>query len=371
MRDAKRFLRHREEIGAALVLLAPLLWTLAVAFLYAFGRAVYFSFTDYNLFEITKFTGLQNYLSLFQDRLFVLALWHSLFYAAGVTALQTVGALLLAVLLNRKLRGLTFFRASYYVPSVASSIVITLIFMWLMDRSGAVNYALTWMGSHAGYLFVFAIITIASQSALVLFERAKGLPARWLDPLLLLLSFGGAALTLGVLDWAGWLSAVPTAPIAISWLTTSKAFLGIPLPFLSIMMLNVWTTAPTMMLLFLAGLQDVPRSLYEASELDGASARQKLLHITIPALRPVTFLVVTLGLIGTLQMFDQVAITAGVAPLESTITLAYYVYWNIFGSGHLPRVGMAAAAALVLAVLTLTVVLLQRKFLVSEKGWAE
>jgi len=353
------------------VLLTPLLWTLAVAFLYAFGRAVYFSFTDYNLFKITEFTGFQNYVRLFQDRLFVLALWHSLFYAVGVTAAQTVGALLLAVLLNRKLRGLTFFRASYYVPSVASSIVITLIFMWLMNRSGAVNYALTWTGNHFLYLLAFVAIVLILQSAFVLFERAKGLPARWFDPLLLLLSLAGAALALFVLNEVGWLSVVAGEPVAIPWLTTTKKFLGVPLPFLSIMLLNVWTTAPTMMLLFLAGLQDVPRSLYEAAELDGASARQKLLRITIPALRPVTFLVLTLGLIGTLQMFDQVAITAGVAPLESTITLAYYVYWNIFGSGHLPRVGMASAAALVLAVLTLTVVLLQRKFLVSEKGWAE
>ena len=88
--------RQREEIGAAAVLLLPLLWTLAVAFLYAFIRAVYFSFTNYDLFNITKFMGLENYLRLFQDYRFILALWHTLFYAAGVTAFQTVGALMLA-----------------------------------------------------------------------------------------------------------------------------------------------------------------------------------------------------------------------------------------------------------------------------------
>ncbi|RLF26213.1 MAG: hypothetical protein DRN01_05200 [Thermoplasmata archaeon] len=68
-------------------------------------------------------------------------------------------------------------------------------------------------------------------------------------------------------------------------------------------------------------------------------------------------------------MFDQAAITAGVAPLESVITLAYYTYWAVFGSGGLPKVGMASAAALVLAALTLVVVLIQRKFGFSEKSW--
>ncbi|HED03992.1 MAG TPA: sugar ABC transporter permease [Candidatus Fraserbacteria bacterium] len=364
--------RQREEIGAAAVLLLPLLWTLAVAFLYAFIRAVYFSFTNYDLFNITKFMGLENYLRLFQDYRFILALWHTLFYAAGVTAFQTVGALMLAVLLNRKLRGLTFFRASYYVPSIASSVVITLIFIWLMHRSGMVNYLLTMIVTYPRQLLAWIGITLLLQLGAVLWERSKNLPARWLDPLLLLLSSGGAALIVFLLDRLGLLLPTTIAPLVIPWLTTTNTVLGIPLPLLSIMMLNIWTTAPTMMLLFLAGLQDVPQPLYEAAELDGATPWQKLFFITIPALRPVSFLVITLGLIGTLQMFDQVAITTGVAPLDSVITLAYYVYWNIFGiSGHLPRVGMAAAAALVLALLTLAIVLLQRRFLVSEKGWGE
>jgi len=105
------------------------------------------------------------------------------------------------------------------------------------------------------------------------------------------------------------------------------------------------------------------------ADIDGATPWQKLRYVTVPALRPVMFLVITLGLIGTIQMFDQAAITAGIAPLESVITLAYYVYWAVFGAGTLPKVGMASAAALVLAALTLAVVLLQRKFGFSEKGW--
>ncbi len=79
------------------------------------------------------------------------------------------------------------------------------------------------------------------------------------------------------------------------------------------MILNTWTTAPTMMLLFLAGLQDIPSELYEAAAVDGATGFAAFRHITLPGLKHVTYLVVTMGgLIGTLQMFDQVAIIGGI-----------------------------------------------------------
>jgi multiple sugar transport system permease protein len=184
----------------------------------------------------------------------------------------------------------------------------------------------------------------------------------------------GISLLVGVVGTAilgrlGVVQPYPAAEAAIPWLTTRQTFVGIPYPLLSIMMLNIWTTTPTFMILFLAGLQDVPQELYEVAEIDGATPWQKLLHVTVPSLRPVLFLVITLGLIGTIQMFDQVAIMAGTAPLESTITLSYYVYWNMFGAGTLPKVGLASAAALVLAALTLFVVFIQRRLGFSEKGW--
>ena len=83
------------------------------------------------------------------------------------------------------------------------------------------------------------------------------------------------------------------------------------------MIQNIFTTIPTFMLMFLAALQDVPVSYYEAASLDGATAAQQFRYITVPSVRPVTFLVVTLGLIGTLQMFDQVAIFGNAVPLSS------------------------------------------------------
>jgi multiple sugar transport system permease protein len=159
--------------------------------------------------------------------------------------------------------------------------------------------------------------------------------------------------------------------VEVPWLPTSAAFLGIPYPLWAIILMNTYTTIPTFMVLFLAGLKGIPKTLYEAAALDGASPWVMFSRITVPLLRPVLFLVITLGLIGTLQLFDQVLFVGGSggAPIEATITLAYYVYGNVFPSGAAPRVGLASAAALFLAGLTLLVVLLQRRFGVSERGW--
>ena len=362
-------MRRRGDRISAFIFLLPLLFTLAVAFLYAFGRTIYFSFTDYNLFRITKFVGLDNYTKLFADYRFVLALTHSLVYAGVVTASQTFLALMLAIVLNQKIRGLTFFRASYYIPCIASSVAITTIFIWLLNRRGTINWLLTAMGRHWPLIITGLALVVLVQCLQVFWERRHGLPVRVLDPALLGISLLAGVVGAVILGRFGVVHPYPVAEATIPWLTTRQTVLGVPYPLLSIMMLNIWTTTPTFMILFLAGLQDVPRELYESAEIDGATSWQKLRNITVPALRPVMFLVITLGLIGTIQMFDQVAIMAGTAPLESTITLSYYVYWNMFGAGTLPKVGLASAAALVLAVLTLLIVFIQRRVGFSEKGW--
>jgi multiple sugar transport system permease protein len=85
-------------------------------------------------------------------------------------------------------------------------------------------------------------------------------------------------------------------------------------------------------------------------------------------LRPVTFYAITTSLIGTLQVFDQIALFEGTAPLESTVTLAYYVYYNVFQSSGQSKIGLASASAMILAALTLLVVVIQRKFFVSDEG---
>ena len=360
--------RFRDAL-AGYLFLAPFLLTLGVFFIYAFVRAVVFSFTNYNLFNINnlEFIGLQNYINLFQSDNFLRALFNTVVFATVVTALQTVGALLMAAVLNQKVRGLGFFRAAFYMPSVTSSVVITLIFLWLFQRTGLINYLITQFLTYLPLIAVFTAILVVVQLAQVGVERARNLPAGWLDPALLVISILVALAGTFLLTISGVIAPREVAPIGFIWLNTQQSVGPIGLPLIVIMFQNIFTTMPTFMLMFLAALQDVPKSYYEAASLDGATALQQFLYITVPSVQPVTFLVVTLGLIGTLQMFDQVAIFGDAAPLESIITLAYFVYNRMFPGGQLPEVGFASAAAMFLAVLTLIVVLIQRIFIPSER----
>ena len=367
-RPRRRLLTARlHETLTAYVFLAPYLFSLVVFFVYAFVRTFYFSFTDYNLFDPPSWVGLRNYVALLTEPRFLTALRNSITFSVVVTTAQTVFALALALALNQKLRGITFFRAAYYMPSVASSVVITLIFIWLYQRTGVINYLLTMAKVYRPLILTFLAWTAVFQALLVWLERRRRLPAAPLEPSLLVTAMMLAVACTAVLRLAGVVAPVEgVQPVAIPWLNTRRRWpewgpISAPIPLEAIMLLNTWTTAPTFMLLYLAGLQDIPRELYEAAAVDGASAWQQFRHVTLPQLRHVTFLVVTLGLIGTLQMFDQVAVIGDQAPLESVITLAYYVYNNVFPGGATPRVGMAAAAAVTLAVLTLIVVLIQRK----------
>ena len=361
---------QRIEALYALLFLAPFLIHLLIFFVFAFIRTVGFSFTNTVLLpepgQTAQFIGFGNFLRLFQDPRFIAAIQHSIGFMIVVTAIQTFLALAMAAVLNQKLRGITFFRTVYYVPSILSSAAVTVIAIWFFQKTGFLNTAIGWVGSMAPVFLVFLGIFVLVQGAQVGFERIRGLPAAPTDPTLATISL----LVALVLSWILSTLEVVTPRVAqapeFTWLTNPDSFLGLPIPLWSIVMINIFTTIPTLMLIFLAGLQDIPKSVYEAAAIDGASPLQQFFSVTVPMLRPVTFLVVTLSLIGTLQMFDQVALMGDSAPLDSIIVLAYYVFNNTFsGKGE---VGLASAAALFLAALTFAVVLLQRALGISDKA---
>jgi multiple sugar transport system permease protein len=118
----------------------------------------------------------------------------------------------------------------------------------------------------------------------------------------------------------------------------------------ALLLMMVWIAmGGTNMILYLAALQDVPRSLYEAAEIDGAGPWAKFRHITWPALRPTTFFVLTTNLIGGIQIFDQVLIMTGGGPEGSTSTILYYIYQNVYEFEG--KLGYAAALSVVLFVI--------------------
>ncbi|BDP43053.1 ABC transporter permease [Deinococcus aetherius] len=361
--------RRGQSTATAYLFLAPFLISTAVFFFYAFARAIYYSFTDFNLFNNPSLIGVRPYTQVVDDPSFQRALANSLIFAVVTTTLQTIFALLMAVALNNKLRGMAFFRSAWYMPSITSSVVITLIFLWLFQQRGIANYLITQWQAYQPLVLTFLVGLVVAQVIQVLLERRSGLPARWTDPALAVVSaLSSLAVTAGLV-WAGVTGVREVPPFdyqyfADKWITLGGARV-LSIPLLVVIIQNTFTTVPTLMLFFLAGLQNIPGALYEAADIDGATPFQKLMNVTVPNLRPVTFYVVTVGLIGTMQMFDQVAVIGSAAPQDTLITLAYYVYTNTFKAGAAP-VNLAAAAAIILALIILVMVFVQRRFFPSE-----
>jgi multiple sugar transport system permease protein len=262
---------------------------------------------------------------------FAKSLRNNLYYVLGVVPAQTMLAFVLAVVVNSRLKARTFFRTAFYFPSVTSSIAVAFIFIFLFSPSGVVNAVLS------------ALLPGKVETV-------------WLDD-----SDGLIHLALG---WIG----VDQAPGALSgefmdlswwdWLS------GPSVALTSVMVLATWTTTGTFMLMFLAGLQNIPEQLDEAAAIDGASARQRFFRITLPLMKPTLFLVLTLGLIGTWQVFDQVyAMTSG-GPQKTTLTPAYLIYREGFENSAM---GRAAAIAFVVFVIILVFTGIQRLVLRKER----
>ena len=275
-----------------------------------------------------NFVGGENYAKLMaEDGLarsdFMTSLRNNLFYVLFVVPLQTVLALVLAFTLNeRRLKGRSFFRTAYYFPTVTSSVAVSAVFLFLFSSDGSVNALLRFLGVNG--------------------------PSWFADPRgLIHLLLGG----LGVDKAPAWAETPVLGLPAWEW------FAGPSVAMMAIIGLVVWTSAGGYMLMFLAGLQDVPAEVNEAAEIDGASRWQVIRYVVLPQLKPITFLVLTLGLIGTWQVFDQIYIMSKGAPGKTTLTPAYLSYDASFNNGEW---GQGAAMAFLLFGLIVILTLIQR-----------
>jgi multiple sugar transport system permease protein len=145
------------------------------------------------------------------------------------------------------------------------------------------------------------------------------------------------------------------------WLNNTK------LAFPAIMLLSIWQGVGFQMVIYLAGLQDIPDHLYEAAQIDGANAVQQFLYITIPQLRNTTIFVVLATTILAFKLFTQVWVMQGSAghPLGSTMTTMVYVVGQGFRQG---KIGYASAITVVFFLIVLAVSILQRIFLREERA---
>ena len=128
-----------------------------------------------------------------------------------------------------------------------------------------------------------------------------------------------------------------------------------------IMAMNIWSTIPMYTTMYLASLQDLPASMYEAADIDGAGPVKRFLYITVPYLKPITTYVLLTSIIGTLQMFDQAYIFSNGSggPANSTLTVSLMVYKYAFGTQN--AMGYAATLALILAVIIMVISMLAEK----------
>jgi multiple sugar transport system permease protein len=337
--------RKRQDAIVGYTFIAPAFIILFVFLIVPILAAVYFSTTNWD--GITPLTrpdayelvGLRNYERLLleegiRQESFYTSLKNTVYFVLGVVPTQTFLALILAVILNQRwLKAKGFFRTAFYFPSITSSVVISLIFMFMFTNQGLVNTAI-------GAIFPnYQRVTWLNDPNGVIHN--------------LLAVFGITRDTVG--DWAN----NELASIRLwDWIS------GPSVTMLMIMILNTWTTIGTMMVIYLAALQNIPGQVYEAATVDGASAWQIFRKITVPLLRPTTFFVITIGLIGAFQVFDQIFVISNGGPDDTTLTIAYLVYSSGFTD---TRMGQAAATAIILFVIIFIFTMIQRRF-VGDKN---
>jgi ABC-type sugar transport systems, permease components len=277
----------RQESCAALLFIAPAFVLLAVFIFYPMFRALLISFQNFNLISAqASFAGFANYGKLLQDEAFGASLWHSFYFTIIVLPVQTAISLGLALLVQKKFRGVGFFRTVYFLPVVVSFAIASTVFRLIYNKDyGMLNIIL----------------------------KGIGLPA---------------------LD-----------------------FLSNPdISMLGIIALCIWRAMGFVMVIFLAGLNNIPESLYEAAHVDGAGAWQRFFLITLPLLKRTMAFVVIITTMDALKIFIPIYITTSGGPAGSTSTVVHFIYETAFKQMNM---GYAAAAAFLFFFLVLIVSIVQ------------
>lgn len=325
---------RRGEAAAGWLFTAPVIAILGVFLLVPVLMALWVSVSDWAgrgspLSGSVSFVGADNYAAVLADgglatKDFGTALRNNAWYVLLVVPLQTALSLFLALLVNRAvLRGRGFFRTAFYFPSVTSSVAITVLWMFLFSATGAVNDTLSWLGLHGPNWFN------DPRGIVHLVLGAMGVGT------------GPAALKAGGMLGVSWWDWLAGPSVAMS----------------AYILMAVFTTSGTFMLLFLAGLQNLGADVDEAAMVDGANGWQRFWRITLPQLRPTLFTVLTLGLIGCWQVFDQIYTGTQGAPSKTTLTPAFLSYQSAFNNQEW---GQGAAIAFILFVIIVVFTLVQR-----------
>ena len=275
------------------------------------------SFTKWDVFNPLSlqavkdsWIGFGNFVRMWQDPTLHKAFWNTLYYVLVAVPLEIFISLLVALGLNRDFPGVKLVRTLYLLPTVTSIVAVGLLWRWVLNPYvGPVNMFLRWVGSHIEAFFTFLHLKAPAT-------------VHWLAT-----------------EGPGWLSDEHWA-----------------LP--GVIMAAVWAGIGFRMLIFLAGLQNIDKTYYEAASLDGAGPWQQFWNVTLPLLSPTVFLNTLLALIGGFQVFGLVYVMTGGGPLDATNVLLFYLYQKAFGIFP-PDMGYASAIAWLLFILLFGLTVIQ------------
>lgn len=264
------------------------------------------SLHEWDLLTPPVFVGLRNFHNLFtQDFIFSEVAGNTLFFCVTIVPLQMALSLLLALALTRRLPGAPLFRAIYYMPVITTIVAAAMIFQWIFDRNYGLLSGVVW----------------------------------------------------GIGDWLS----LPLAPP--DWFNNGFWARW------AVVILTLWKNSGFTTVIFMAGLQSIPRVLYEAAAIDGAGRWQSFRHVTLPMLSPTIFFLAVILIIGAFQLFGESYVMTGGGPGYATMTVVQYIYQSAFSYF---RMGKGAALSWVLFVvifaLTLAQWRLQRRWVHYESN---
>lgn len=288
--------RERSEILWGWLFIFPTMAGLMILNIIPIFQTIYQSFFKTGSFGRGNiFVGLENYKRLFADTAVWQALLNTLKYAIVEVPFSIIIAIVLAVMLNQKMRGRSVYRMIYFMPMVCAPAAVAMVWKWLYNSEfGLLNHLL----------------------------EAIGLPK-------------------------------------VNWVSDPK------IAFISLAIVGIWSVIGYNMVLFLAGLQEIPKDYYEAAEIDGANAVTQFFKITLPLISPTMFFVVITRVIASLQVFDSIFMMIGKnnPALPKTQSLVYLFYRYAFVENNK---GYGSAIIVLLLCIIMLITVFQMK---AQKKW--
>ncbi|MCM3702803.1 carbohydrate ABC transporter permease [Paenibacillus macerans] len=278
--------RKRREQWAGWLFIAPEVIGMCVLSVFPLLFSLFLSFTEWNLvggMSAIHFTGLDNFVNLFKDNHFILALKNNVLFTAGTVPLTMLLGIILSALIHKKLYGKAFFKVAFFIPYICSTVAI----------------AAVWQA---------------------LYHPSKG-------PLNQML------MQLGILSPPHWLVDTSFSLIAI-------------------MIIYIWQILGYQMIIFLAGMTNIPEELYEAATIDGANGIQQFRRITVPLLGPTTFFLAITSTISSFKVFDIIKFLTNGGPNYSSTVIVYQIYEEGFERF---KMGYASAMSWVLFLIIMLV----------------